>query len=239
MKIKRCLTLFLAFLACLLVPGCGKDAVASSQDRAAPITPAWTEPMARMISPSACDKRRLSLPSEVSAWAQNGYHLWHLCYRTPTPATSMHRLASERPQIVTTSFFHEPSQSRRDIISVSAPLMANPWVMNVLVALPLGARPFFFIENEYPSTERLGAASELRPHGDILTHGTWQMWRVSEDGRQEALVPNLNIVCGYTNLLRHDEPRQLFFIPHLDYLRGFESYPRGAYRCRDQLASPL
>lgn len=206
-----------------------------------PVDPgtSWMEPTGRVLPASTCHGRRLALAPEVAGWMRTGYQLWHLCYRTPSPMTSSDRLARERAERVSFGFFDERAHALRGVVTVPAPRTANPWTANVLVILAPPTRPFFSIENDYASGQRLGAVSEVRPNDDILTHGTVQMWRVAEDGTQMPSVPGVGVVCGYTELVHDPRGRTLFFVPHLACLGGFESCRLGAYDCRDMLALPL
>lgn len=198
----------------------------------------FIEPTARTLSPSACHGRRLRLSPDVQTSVRDGYSLWHLCYRTPTRSSSTDALANMRPVSVALSVFHEPSRTLRETMTVPAPASANPWTMNVLVILSPTTRPFFFFENRYPSDARLGVVSESRETGDPITHGQLQMWRVDTEGQQEASVPGVGIVC-HASSSADEAHRQMFFIPHLACLGGFESCRLATYDCRDMLSLPF
>lgn len=196
-----------------------------------------SEPVGRALTTSVCDGQNLRLSPEAERYARSGYQLWHLCYRTPTRSTSTDALATMRPASVVVSVFHESSRTLRETMTVPVTTSERSQMMNVLVILSANTRPFFFIENRYPSGATLGAVTESTETGDILTHGELQMRHVNAAGHQETTVPGVGVVCAVTHST--NMRRELFFIPYLACLGGFESCRLGAYDCRDLLSLPF
>jgi len=195
------------------------------------------EPVGRALVMDACDGQNLHLSQELERYARAGYQLWHLCYRVPTRSSSTDALSTMRPTSIVTSVFHEPSRTLRETMTVPVTALDQSQTMNVLVVLSANTRPFFFIENRYPSGATLGAVTESSETGDIITHGELQMRRVNAQGHQETTVPGVGVVCRVTNSTHTQH--ELFFIPYLACLGGFESCRLGAYDCRDLLSLPF
>lgn len=194
-------------------------------------------PAGRALTTSVCDGQNLRLSPGAERYARSGYQLWHLCYRTPTRSTSTDALSTMRPTSVAVSVFHEPSRTLRETMTLPVTTSERSQMMDVLVILSANTRPFFFIENRYPSGATLGAVTESIETGDILMHGELQMRRVNAAGHQETTVPGVGVLCAVTHST--NMRRELFFIPYLACLGGFESCRLGAYDCRDLLSLPF
>lgn len=197
----------------------------------------WMEPTLRLLAANTCNDRPLRLSPSVQRFATAGYALWHVCYETPTSVTSQHPFATERPTQIVFHFFHESSQTLREIARVAAPRGTMPWTVNALVILPPGTRPLLNLENRYANGDHLYAIQPLRLNEEIQMHGVLQPWRVNPDGTQTLSVPG--VLCMYVSPANIVMGREYFFVPHTNCPNGVESYRLNAYECSDLFASPL
>ncbi|GEM_PF-5001417 len=197
----------------------------------------WMEPTVRWLAPNTCSDRPLRLSPEVLGWARDGYLLWHICYETPSATSSQHPFALRRPTQTALTFFHEPSQTSRDILHIFAPRGTAPWTVNALVVLPPNTRPLLNLENRYANGDHLYAIQPLRWNEDIEIHGTLQLWRVHPDGMQALSVPG--ILCMYVSPRDIVTGRTFFLMPHTACPDGVESCRLSAYECTDLFGSPL
>lgn len=195
------------------------------------------EPTMRMLAANICNDRPLRLSSDARSWVTAGYTLWHLCYETPSYASSQHPFATGRPTQIAFTFFHEPSQTLREIATVEVPRGTPPWTVNALVALPPGTRPLLNIENRYSNGDHLYAIQPLRWNEEIQMHGVLQPWRVNPDGTQALSVPG--VLCMYVSPANIVMGREYFFVPHTSCPDGVESCRLNSYECTDLFASPL
>lgn len=195
-------------------------------------------PFGRTLDATTCGEPSLHLASELERYARDGYELWQLCYRTPTPQTSPDVRASSQPESMVISVVHEPSRTLREVLAVPRSSFDRTQTASILLVLPPQTRPFFFLENRYGSRGSLGAVSESEETGDPISHGELLLWRLQADGSREASVPGVGVVCALTTPTR-EASRILFFVPHLACLGGFESCRLNRYDCRDLLSLPL
>ena len=208
------------------------DARADSPD-----PPGSSTPVLRLLSTSTCNDRPLRLSTDARSWVTAGYSLWHLCYETPAYATSQHPFATGRPTQIAFTFFHEPSQTMREIATVTVPLGTTPWTIKGLVALSPGMRPFLNIESRYSNGAHLSALQPVRWNEEIEMHGLIQPWQVHPDGTQALSVPGA--LCMYVSPRNIVTGREYFFVPHTNCPDGIESCHLNSYECTDLFASPL
>ncbi len=198
----------------------------------------WMEPTVRLLAANTCNDRPLHLSSEVSGWLHAGYALWHVCYETPSATTSEHPFAAlGRPTQVAFTFFHEPSQTQREITHVSAPRGTAPWMVNALIILPPSTRPLLNLENRYANGDHLYAIQPVRWNEAIERHGLLHPWQVNPDATQTLSVPG--VLCMYVSPRDILTGREYFFVPHTACLDGVESCRLNAYECTDQFSSSL
>lgn len=197
----------------------------------------WMQPTVRRLSANTCNERMLELSPELVTWARLGYSLWHICYRTPSRATSQHPLALRRSESVTLVYFDDSAHALREVGEVMAPRAADPWTVNVIVVMPPTVRPFFNLENRYSSTEHLYAAQAVRWNDDITMHGQLQIWRVDALGGQAPAPPA--IVCLHISIVTGVEGRQYFFVPEPACPDGFKACHLHGHICRDLIPRSL
>lgn len=211
------------------------DAGADLHD--APVSPSPTGPIFRSLSANTCNDRPLRLSSDVQRYVTVGYTLWHLCYGTPSYPTPEHPFTSTRPTEVVFTFFHEPSQTTRELATIAVPRGTSPWTVNSLIALPPGTRPFLNIDNRYSSGDHLYAIQPARWNEDIQLWGVLRSWQVSSDGTQTLSVPGA--LCMHVSPRDIVTGREYFFVPHTNCPDGIESCRLNSYECTDLFASSL
>ncbi len=146
-----------------------------------------TEPYAVILPPTTCHGRRLPMSTAALARANEGMTLWHLCYKTPSPAHSDHPIARLRANQVNLNLV--TLNGTRELLHVPAPMVANPWTASVLVALPATHAPLFELLNQYQAGQRLSAVSTDRMGRFPFLHGELQVWKVTAEGTQTEQPP--------------------------------------------------
>lgn len=182
-------------------------------------------PVTVLLDPITCHGRSLAHGREALELLDQGMIVWHLCYKTPTPMTSPHELASERAErvllrIATTGSDHL-------LLVAPAPTSANPWTVSLLVALPVGMAPAFHGTVEYAHGRRLElvGADDTQEAPDI--HGEMRTWRVRRSGSQDPFFPAR--ICQRPTALT---PDGAFFLP-LDTCPGTTCPLLHGLACRD------
>lgn len=148
-----------------------------------------------VLSSMLCNGQRLSMTDEIVPVLRSGMSLWHICYQTSSPVTSMHELARRRAEEVVVLHMNDVTGWVSELASAHAPRVADPWTANFLLALSSDARPFFNLGSEYYGEdrvlgERLLAIQALDSGGLFQTHGIIQVWRVNADGTQTPAQPS-------------------------------------------------
>ncbi len=192
------------------------------------ITPNATEahtPVTVLLDPITCHGRSLVHGREVVELLDRGMLVWHLCYKTPTPMTSPHELATERAERV---FLRVAVPGGDHLLLVTpAPAIANPWTVSALVALPVGMAPAFHGTIEYAHGRRLElvGADDTQEAPEI--HGEMRTWRVRRSGSQDPFLPAR--ICLRPTILT---PDGAFFLP-LDACPGTTCPLLQGLSCRD------
>ncbi len=151
-------------------------------------SPAPTQPVAVLLAPTTCHGRRLPMSTETLALANAGMTLWHLCYKTPSPAHSDHLMARLRPHTVDVNLV--TFDGTRELVHASAPSVANPWTTSVLIGLPATHAPLFEVLNQYQAGQRLSAIATDRLGRFPALHGELQVWKVTAEGTQTEQPPD-------------------------------------------------
>lgn len=182
-------------------------------------------PITVLLDPISCHGRSLVHGREVLDSLDQGMLIWHLCYKTPTPMTSPHALATERAERV---FLRVAIPGGDHLLLVApAPVSANPWTVSMLVALPVGMAPAFHGTVEYSHGRRLElvGADDTQEAAEI--HGEMRTWRVRQSGSQDPFFPAR--ICQRPTPLT---PEGAFFLP-LDTCPGTTCPLLRGLACRD------
>lgn len=164
-----------------------------------------------LLSPWACGELRPTLPEEALDY-EEGYTLWHLCYATPTTLTSRSATARQRPTSVTVSLLGLDGE--RELIRVAETSTLDPWLVNVLIAVPNGQAAAFKIMNAYADGEHLlmfeGHDRRFpRPNGNV------RIWRVQAGHTQQEV--SVRLVCRSRE---RPESDRACFVPDLACAKG-------------------
>ncbi len=147
-----------------------------------------SEPFAVLLAPSTCHGRRLPMSAETTYLrANDGMTVWHLCYKTPSPAHSDLPIARMRATQVQLNL--ATLDGTRELLHAPAPMAAQPWTVSVLVALPAGYAPLFELLSLYPDGQRLSAVSTDAMGRFPALHGELQAWKVAAEGTQTEQPP--------------------------------------------------
>lgn len=179
------------------------EADAGDSDWSAPLP---TDPIAFLLAPSTCHGRRLPPTTPGLELAERGMTLWHLCYKTPTHATSTHPLGGQQPERVTMEI--AMSDGERLVLVAPVPPTATPWTISVLVALPPGVAPAFQGFNYYRDSRRLGIVASGDGRSFPTIQGEMRSWRVLYDQSQDEYIPAR--ICLRPTL---QNPDGAFFVP--------------------------
>ncbi len=146
------------------------------------------EPFAVLLAPSTCHGRRLPMSAEMAyARANDGMTVWHLCYKTPSPAHSDLPIARARATRVQLNL--PTLDGTRELLRAVAPMAAQPWTVSALVALPPAYAPLFELLSQYPDGQRLSAISTDAMGRFPALHGELQVWKVAAEGTQTEQPP--------------------------------------------------
>lgn len=152
------------------------------------VTPTPTpDPFGVLLAPTTCHGRRLPMSTAALAQANAGMTLWHLCYKTPSPAHSDQTIARLRANRVDVNLV--TSTGTRPLVQAPAPMVANPWTVSVLLALPPEHPPLFELINQYQAGQRLSAISTDAMGRFPSLNGELQAWKVSAEGTQTEQPP--------------------------------------------------
>lgn len=145
------------------------------------------------IESSRCRDGTLRLPAAFSA---PDLQVWHICYTTPDP----HDVGYPgRSSALTFTLVTEltPPALRQEILTVSAPRTANPWTAGMVIGIPRITHVAPQINARLELGMGTGAwAVASNPIGtDLVQIGSFRIWRVNPDGRQE--LQGLKLVADH------------------------------------------
>ena len=144
-------------------------------------------PVGALLAPSLCRGDRLTVPSAIREAMSQGLMVWHFCYKTPTASSSNSPLAHQRPTTVSALVMR--ADSTDEVVRGDAPMSANPWTFNILVALAPQALPLFNFRNMYRDGTGLLALDGMNVDFP-QQNGTVQSWYVADDGTQSSTPPS-------------------------------------------------
>jgi len=186
------------------------DTGARDSARDVPAVDAPSHAVVLELSPHSCSGYRIATTNDFVGYARAGMAVWHICYQTPSRATSSHPQATTRAQRIYVDRFDRVARRLVREAHIDAPTTANPWVANYLIALPAAQASMFNIESLLSEDTYIRAVQENTRGGFPELNGRLDVWRVQTDGTEIHTRPAM--YCR-DNTTRGAFPMLGFFVP--------------------------